>query len=202
MPIGTSGRVLVVGGTAILRPAVVTLTAAGRPVVVLSRSRDRLTGLPAGASGIVGDLEDPPALERALAGLLRSAAGLAYLPDAAGPSGTSSLAVLRNAVAGPLVVVLTSAAAAAGPAPVDLAAVRENLAGRLSGAGTAPGDLRLLLLGWRAATAASATPGADAVVGITRWHTPAEISAAALACLADPAPALLGVVRPWSARPG
>lgn len=34
-----------------------------------------------------------------------------------------------------------------------------------------------------------------------RWHTPAEVSCAALEVLADGMPRTLGVVRPWSDRP-
>ena len=34
-----------------------------------------------------------------------------------------------------------------------------------------------------------------------RWHTPAEVSEAALAVLADGEPRTLGTVRPWSDRP-
>lgn len=34
-----------------------------------------------------------------------------------------------------------------------------------------------------------------------RWHTPAEVSCAALEVLADGVPRTLGVVRPWSDRP-
>lgn len=184
-----TGAVLVVGGTAILRPAVVALRAAGRVVAVLSRSRDRLVALPAGTAGVVGDLADPAGLAPVLAAPGHLSAGLAYLPDAAGAEGVPALAVLRAAVDGPLVVILTTAAAAAGPErPVDLDAIAANLRRRL----VAAGDLRLLLLGWR-----PMRTGAPA-----RWHTPAEISAAALECLDDPTPRLLGVVRPWTDRPG
>lgn len=37
--------------------------------------------------------------------------------------------------------------------------------------------------------------------GTPRWHTPAEVSDAALGVLADGAPRTLGTVRPWSDRP-
>ncbi|NED87837.1 hypothetical protein G3I76_48120, partial [Streptomyces sp. SID11233] len=54
-----------------------------------------------------------------------------------------------------------------------------------------PAGSRRLVLGWHSAS------------GVTRWHTPEDISAAALALLDAPAPAdaVLGEVRPWSARP-
>jgi hypothetical protein len=51
-----------------------------------------------------------------------------------------------------------------------------------------------LLLGWTHA-------GED---GAARWHTPAEISRAALAArgAADGSERILGVLRPWGDRPG
>lgn len=47
----------------------------------------------------------------------------------------------------------------------------------------------VLLLGW-------VDDGAS-----TRWHTPREVSDAALEVLADGAPRILGTVRPWERRP-
>ncbi|WP_144876289.1 hypothetical protein [Microbacterium sp. 1.5R] len=47
----------------------------------------------------------------------------------------------------------------------------------------------VLVLGW-------ADDGAS-----TRWHTPQEVSDAALEVLADGAPRILGAVRPWERRP-
>jgi hypothetical protein len=62
-----------------------------------------------------------------------------------------------------------------------------------AGADPALGELQVpthtLQLGWR-----------DDESG-TRWHRPDEISEAALQVLADGAPCILGVVRPWSRRP-
>lgn len=37
--------------------------------------------------------------------------------------------------------------------------------------------------------------------GASRWHTPAEVSSAAVAVLDDGAGRILGAVRPWDARP-
>ena len=55
-----------------------------------------------------------------------------------------------------------------------------------TGAGIVPADT--LQLGW--------TEDAP-----HRWHTPDEVSIAALAVLADGEPRTLGTVRPWSDRP-
>jgi len=210
---GTRAGVLVVGGTGILRPAVDVLLARGIAVTVLSRSEARVEALPPGVRGVVGDLDDPASLARALRSS-RPAAGacLAYLPGAvpspvsadglvaASAGGTDglrtasaggpdrALAVLRAAVPGPLVAVLPSAAAAP---PTVIADVQPALAARLAVAGVPAGELRVLLLGWAAPTA-----------GPTRWHSPAEVSRAALECLDDPSTRVLGVVRPWADRPG
>ena len=62
----TRAGVLVVGGTGILRPAVDALLAGGVAVTVLSRSSERLEELPPGVRGVVGDLDDPVGLARAL----------------------------------------------------------------------------------------------------------------------------------------
>lgn len=187
------GPVLVLGGTEILRPAVDTLLASGRAVIVVSRSAARLAQLPAGVSGVIGDLDDPAGLAAVLARLPdRPAGALAYLPgDRA--AALAGLTVLRRAVAGPLVAVLTSAVAAPGegePAgAVDLAGLARGL---VAAAGPGRAGVRVLVLGWVAPTERSPA----------RWHTPAEISAGALAGLGDPAPRRLGVLRPWAQRPG
>lgn len=185
----TADPVLVVGGTGVLRPAVESLVAAGRAVTVLGRSAARLAQLPAGAVGVVGDLDDPDGLAAVLTGLPdRPGAALAYLPGDR-TAAVVGLTVLGRAVAGPLVAVLTSAVAAPvgqPPGAVDLPA----LASELAVAGTA--SPHLLVLGW--------VP--PAVGTAARWHTPAEISAGALAALGDRAPRQLGVLRPWAQRPG
>lgn len=203
---GGAGGVLVVGGTAILRPAVDTLLAGGRRVAVLSRSRERLQRLPPTVLGVLADLDEPAALARALRDVPRSQACLAYLPGAGAAAAAAvrtvpavpwALGVLRAAVAGPLVAVLTSAAAAP---PVEASAVPPQLRQRLEQDGAPAGDLRVLVLGWTASR-----PGVP-----PRWHTPAEISRAALDCLDGPdcldcldgrGPRVLGVLRPWADRP-
>lgn len=182
-----------IGGTGILRPAVEALVAADRAVTVLSRSRARLAELPTGVAGVLGDLDDPGGLSAALAGLPdRPAAAVAYLPGGRAFA-VAGLTVLAGAVAGPLVAVLTSAVAApderepAGAA--DLARLARELA---LPAGSGAAGVRVLVLGW--------VPPADG--SPARWHTPAEISAGALAGLSDPTPRRLGVLRPWAQRPG
>ncbi|MFD6054270.1 hypothetical protein [Agromyces sp. NPDC060279] len=87
----------------------------------------------------------------------------------------ASLPVLRAAVDGPVVLVRTSAEAA--PSPEEPGAPAPE-----------PGPWTLQL-GW--------APGA----GGARWHTPEEISDAALAVLRDGAGRTLGAVRPWADRP-
>jgi hypothetical protein len=186
-------RVLVIGGTGILRPAVEALLRDGRAVTALSRSEDRLAQLPTGVCRLRGDLADPAGLRAALATLpVPPVAALAYLPGS--PAAVrAAVTVLRPAVAGPVLAILTSGVAAPGPdgrsADPDLAAV---VAGLDPGG---PGELHVLVLGWVPPSAA----------GPARWHTREEISAAALAALAaldDPRPRRLGVLRPWTQRPG
>lgn len=181
-----------IGGTGILRPAVEALVAAGRAVTVLSRSPARLAQLPTGVAGVLGDLDDPGGLSAALARLPdRPAAAVAYLPGGRAVA-VAGLTVLGGAVAGPLIAVLTSAVAAPDArepaAGADLAA----LAGELAASAGPGAAVRVLVLGW--------VPPADG--SPARWHTPAEISAVALAGLSDPTPRQLGVLRPWAQRPG
>lgn len=87
----------------------------------------------------------------------------------------ASLPVLRAAVDGPVVLVRTSAEATPPPEEPEAPAPE-------------PGPWTLQL-GW--ATGA----------GGARWHTPEEISDAALAVLRDGAGRTLGAVRPWADRP-
>lgn len=87
----------------------------------------------------------------------------------------ASLPVLRAAVDGPVVLVRTSAEATPPPEEPEAPAPE-------------PGPWTLQL-GW--ATGA----------GGARWHSPEEISEAALAVLRDGAGRTLGAVRPWADRP-
>ena len=64
--------ILVIGATGnVGRPTVGALLARGEPVRALSRSQDKLSALPEGVSGAVGDLETGNGLEAALAGVDR-----------------------------------------------------------------------------------------------------------------------------------
>jgi hypothetical protein len=160
--------VLVVGATGILRPAVRSLSAAGRHVVAVARSAGDLHQLAVEVRGVVPlaqDCLDPDALGGALSVMgLEVRAGIAYCPAA-------DRAVLRGlaaVVGGPLVHLLPSAWAAPGGR-------RPRVRGPV------------LQLGW------TGDP--------PRWHTPDEVSAAALAVLASGDDAVLGRVRPWTDRP-
>ncbi len=152
-------RVLVVGATGILRPAAATLAAEGHRVTGVARDA---TTVPAGVTPCSVDAHDPEALAAALGKQVWDAA-VVYEPAIT----ADAWAVIERVVEGPVVWVLTSAAAAPDRAdPLNL-----------------PG---VLLLGW--------DPSG-------RWHTPAEVSAAALEVLESGRPRLLGVVRPWAERP-
>lgn len=181
--------VLVIGATGILAPAVDALRNAGRNVVAVSRGT---RPEPEGVETVHVDAEDGVALSDALAGRAWVDA-LVYAPAVS----DSSLEWLRAATRGRLVLVRTSAAA--DPRRGDLA--------------VPPGTLQL---GWRDADADSASTGPEVTGAATaagsgvparhpppteRWHTPAEVSAAALAVLADGTARTLGSVRPWSDRP-
>lgn len=160
------GRVLVVGATGVLAPAVPLLLDAGHDVVAVARTAADLAALSErygdGVRTLVADATlssfDPGRLDGAIL----------YGP-------ATSAATVSGVVAtcdGPVVQVLTSAAADPGRTlpPAE------------------PG-VRRLLLGWTA----------DG-----RWHDAAQISRAAVDRLLgdDEAETVLGVVRPWSGRPG
>lgn len=87
-----------------------------------------------------------------------------------------SLAALREHVTGRVVLVRVSAAADPSLGPLEV-----------------PADV--LQLGWF-----DGEPDAPASTR-SRWHTPAEVSAAALEVLADGVGRVLGAVRPWEHKP-
>lgn len=164
-----------VGGTGILAPAAAALARTGAQVTIVARGarNDPRAGL----FGAPADVRDPAALARALdvAIAARGAFGLAlaYAPWAPAPA----QAALAARVPGLLVHVLTSEWAAPGRSRAERDAWAPD------GAGTT----RRLTLGWRAGG----------------WHSPAEVSAAALALALGAAPeATLGAIRPWADRPG
>jgi hypothetical protein len=179
---------LVVGGAGILRPAALALLREGHAVTATARTHASLdslvraaAGCPGEVYGIAGDYDRPGALALALASAVaaRGAFDLAlvYTPGPA-PLARAALAAHAPAV---IVDILTSGHGAPGVGESDR---------RRTAAGGRERSVRLLL-GWVA----------DAHV--TRWHTPEEVSAAALSAshAADGSELVLGVLRPWRDRP-
>ncbi|UQX88218.1 hypothetical protein M6D93_18305 [Jatrophihabitans telluris] len=173
--------VLVLGATGILRPAVVRLVEDGRTVVGVARSAPELAELAAvlGPRLIpaAADYLDTQGLLRTLTAIVASfSAAVVYAPVA----DDETLAVLRLLTDGPVVDLLVSEYAQPAPGADPAAFCLSELPARQA----AP--WRSLLLGWTSEG---------------RWHTPEEISAAAVEVLATGQDTLLGVVRPWSTRP-
>jgi hypothetical protein len=178
---------LVVGGTRILRPAVGVLAAGGQEVSVVARTaadlallelepavQGRVHGLPVD-HGDAGALA--AALDRAIAARGPFAAALVYMPSAP-PAAWQAVAARTDG--GRRIAILTSAHGA----PGSTTATRRAAAAADAGTG-------VLLLGWAVED------------GVPRWHTPEEISGAALQMLpvSGLAEAVLGTVEPWSERP-
>ncbi|MFF3172211.1 hypothetical protein ACFVQ0_06280 [Streptomyces sp. NPDC057900] len=192
----SAGHVLVVGATRILRPAVTALAARGSAVTAVARSEDDLCRLVAETPGRVGPLV-ADVTAPGFGGVLHRAIGRSGLTGALvyAPSGTPAAleALTRDlVVGGPVVLVLTSRWAAP-----EASTEQAGRAGRwtpdsLPAPAWPAQDCRRLVLGWHR----------DA--GGARWHTPQEISAAALGLLDAPAEqdSVLGAVRPWGERPG
>lgn len=128
-----------------------------------------------GVRPVAADLTDLEAMQAALRNTPRFSAALVYAPRAA--PGVREL--IAQHVDGRLVELLTSQWAA--PEDTDRPDAIDPAA--LDSVGVP------LLLGWTADT------------GVPRWHTPSEISAAALEVLVHGRPAVLGTVRPWHTRP-
>ncbi|MYT69171.1 MULTISPECIES: hypothetical protein [unclassified Streptomyces] len=186
-------RVLIVGATRILRPAVAALSERAVSVTAVARSAADLRELADEHPGRVTPLAADVTAQD-FGSVLRGAAERAPLTGAvvyapAVPPGTLA-ELVGSVVAGPVVVLATSEWAA----PDD--------SGTGAGADTwSPNDLpaaprsgsasRFLVLGWHGEGQ------------VTRWHTPHEISTAALALLDAPADGdtVLGTARPWSSRP-
>lgn len=186
------GHLLVAGATGVLRPAAVALLRRGHRVSALARRRAPLRVLAREAPGrllpLAADHGDPglPALLDAAerdAGPFTGA--LLYCPTAPDRAVREMLARVGRGGVG--VQVLTSRWAA----PVDAGHGPWSWSDLPPSARPAP-HTRLLLLGWRAS--------AD---GGSGWHSPEEISAAALRLYDRPHPsdAVLGTVRPWDHRP-
>lgn len=185
------GQVLIVGATRILRPAVATLSERAGSVTAVARSAADLGDLAAAYPGRVTPLaadataHDFDAVLRAAAERAPLTGAVVYAPAVA----PGTLAALVGAVvAGPVVVIATSKWAAPAASGTDTDAWTPD---DLPAAARSEAPSRRLVLGWRGTGEAA------------RWHTPPEISAAALALLDAPADrdAVLGTVRPWSSRP-
>ena len=183
-------RILVLGGTGILRPAVLSLCASGRSVTVVSRHAHRLESLAAesaaarlsgSVAGVCCDYLNPQTLSAALASgvdqVKRYVSALLYCPDA----GEDTLAVVGRAVSGPVVLLLTSR--------WDEPGRRTEKACYPLIAGIEPQRVRYVLLGWRMDPAGN------------RWHSAEEVSEAALLALNSNEDVKLGVTRPWGSRP-
>lgn len=153
-------RVLVVGASGILCPAAAALFARGDDVTGVAQSAD---GMPDGVAPLVAD-----AREASFVAESSWDSALVYAPAVS----DESLATVRAAVSGRVVLVRVSAAADPALGDPDV-----------------PADV--LQLGWF-----------DEPEGSARWHTPAEVSSAALEVLGDGVGRILGSVRPWSRRPG
>ena len=163
-------RILVIGATRILRPAALRLADEGWEIVAMARTPEDLHRLAAERPGGIVALQGDHRRLKVLRTLLKTAgrvdAALVYAPVA----GPRTLALLRSAVGGPVVQLVTSAAAAPDavlpPVPAQ--------------------PWYQVILGWRA----------DGT-----WHSPAEVSDAALTALAEERDLVLGAVRPWADRP-
>lgn len=171
-----AGPVLVFGATGILRPAVAELARRGATVLAVARSWEDLDRLAREHSGTVVpvavDHGDVAALLAAVRGAGSPASALAYAPH----GDERTWQALRLLVAGPVVQLLTT---------VQFAPVAGD-AERLPARPGCAGDWHRLLLGWTRDRS---------------WHTPAQVSLAALAALDGRRDGILGSVRPWSDRP-
>lgn len=164
---------VVVGSSGVLAPVGAALRSAGHPAAGISR----------GSRLEQGDWDERVALDArdpdAVASWLATRDLLPHTVFAYAPA-TSPEAFARLAD-GCEVAVLVVPSAWSDPVGGDALAASWQLAD----------DVRVLRLGW------TGDPGS------ARWHTPEEISAAALALALDPASEeMLGRVRPWDERPG
>ncbi|MEU6674256.1 hypothetical protein [Streptomyces sp. NPDC046925] len=186
-----AAHVLVIGATRILRPAVTALTTRAVPVLAVARSAPDLRELADEQPGRVTPLAADVTADGFCADLRAAAArtpltgALVYAP--AVPPGKLAQLV-RPVVAGPLVLLVTSEWAAPSRSSTGIEPWTPNDLPAEARSGAAG---RLLVLGWHG-------EGRTA-----RWHSPQEISAAALALLDAPVgrDTVLGALRPWAARP-
>jgi hypothetical protein len=184
----TRGHVLVTAATGALGPAARALAARGYAVTALARDRSALAELADGAGEwllpVAADFADP-ALPDLLGGAEqvfgRFTGALLYCPSA--PPRVQQ--VLYERTAGPRAVRLLPSAWAEPPADRPTALPRRPPRN--------PAGVRTLLLGWHVMPDGRGT----------RWHTPKELSDAALELFdaAGVETQNLGEVRPWTDRP-
>ena len=182
----SDGATLVVGATGILRPAVVSLVSGGAAVVGVARDPRALDALSAELAGRSGRFvalahdASSPDLPAALADLT-SGGGLEYETALVYSPATTSgvVAALSELCRGTVVEILTS----------DSARPSTGRAWSLADVADPSLRRRRLVLGWRRDGDSSS------------WHSPAEVSAAALETMTRPGDRLLGVVSPWDDRP-
>jgi NAD(P)-dependent dehydrogenase (short-subunit alcohol dehydrogenase family) len=178
---------LVVGATGILRPAALSLLSHGSVVIAVGRDVDRLAELSAAAEAQPGQLRevrtdatDPGFVDEigaVLSELDRTlVSAVVYAPAISAESADEIMRRWNPR----LVEILTSRWAE--PTVLD----REWTVADLP---RAPDLRHRLVLGWQRVQSRSA------------WHTPEQISAAALAALDLPGDRILGRVHPWSDRP-
>lgn len=164
------------GATGVLRPAVEALSRRGDEVLAVARRPAPLAELAAatGAAVLAVDLSRPDLAPEVVPA---ADAALVYRPAVGDPA----LQLLTRRIRDRGVLVVTSAAAdpALAGADFDLRALPPAPAAAW----------RRLVLGW-------AHDGP-----VTRWHTPEEISAAAVRVLDSGREEVLGAVRPWQRRP-
>lgn len=173
--------VLVVGASGILAPLALELAARGDEVVAVGREPSGLARLTSSAANgavraIAADTTSKDDIRRVIDAAPYDHA-IMYAP-AVPPTMRPRL---LERVVGRAVLVLTSAAADPQEAPAWHDAV--------AAARPRPGDA-VVLLGWAQDR------------GAARWHTPAEVSAAALRALDAGQDSILGEIRPWNERPG
>jgi hypothetical protein len=169
---------LVVGGTGILRPAVETLEGRGWQVTVLARG---VTDEPPHRFAAAVDAADAPALGVALDDAIsaRGPFGLALVYAPFAPA--SSMAAIAERISSHLIYVLTTEWEAPGADRAERDAWAPHGAGGLT---------QRVTLGW--------TQGSEG----PRWHTPEEVSQAALDAIERSTREItLGTLRPWSDRP-
>jgi hypothetical protein len=180
--------ILVVGATGILAPACASLVARGGAVLAVARTADDLDRLHADTLGAGGELSTlaADATSDGFVGRLEAlplTGGLVYAPATVGGA-TDRLA---ERLGRRLVEVVTSSYADPDSATYD---------DRWAGGELRPAGHTRVVLGW-----ALDENTADRSGPQSRWHSPDEVSAAAVEALTTGRDRVLGLVAPWETRP-